>query len=83
MVFWGEGMEQMVRMLMRVSISGCPSGVGREERIVLMCSAPQERMRSVPVDSVYPAAEAVHRSSACMWVLGSTATYLVTREWSR
>lgn len=77
MVLWGEGMEQMVRTLMRVSTGG------REERIVLMCSAPQGRMRSVPVDSVYPAAEAVRRSSACMWVLGSKATYLVMREWSR
>ena len=55
--------------------SEAPREREREERMVEVCSAPQERMRSVPSDSWYPASLARARMCGCMSVLGSKATY--------
>jgi len=47
----------------------------REEMMVEVSSAPQERMMRVPSDSWYPASLARARMCGCMSVLGSKATY--------
>ena len=70
-------MVHSVSTEMMVSTGGADEALEREreERMVEVCSAPQERMRSVPSDSWYPASLARARMCGCMSVLGSKATY--------